>query len=122
MNRRVVCEDGSLYALQANDKFNNVKRRLIASKGRYAMFDGICEDPLEYIAFIQRHGGRLYKSNRTFVPCYGDGSGEGFCDFHGNGPNIAPFFYRIYDKSLLEDIKKRQRRYQSMKYEKSEEY
>lgn len=22
MNRRVVCEDGSLYALQANDKFN----------------------------------------------------------------------------------------------------
>lgn len=105
MNREDVGNSDSYWARNTDEQLERMKAHLLETGGRYAKIHGIEPDPVQYVKWIRDNKRSVYKKE-LFVPCYHAGYGEGFTDFHGNGPDIGAFSYRIYCNELLDELKK----------------
>ena len=78
---------------------------LTRTEGRYFKFYGIYDDPMEMISEMKERRHTFTDSDNIFLDLSGDKT-MGFVDFKGNRREVsAAFHYRIYDMSMIEDIK-----------------
>ncbi len=79
------------------------KQHLIETDGAYMMFNGYKKDPFEMLDIAARRKHHLVQPNDYLR---GDYEKNGFVDFMGNFREVsAAFFYRIYDREMMEKIK-----------------
>ena len=97
-NRR---EPDDKWRIEANEAR---KKQLIFNNGIYFKFNGFYDDPFE---MLKKTAERRHHFTDPDSMYYGDLERTGYRDFHGNRKEVsAAFFYRIYDKEMIERIYK----------------
>lgn len=107
INRVTSGTGKNFYARQANSRLEAAKQMLTENDGRYCKFYGQHPDPADMLKEIERRGHTFTEPEEIFVDCNGEHYGGGFVDFHGNLNEVsAAFMYRIFDRELVEKLKK----------------
>jgi len=89
------------------EEMEGYKAQLIKNEGRYFKFHGFYDSPEEMIEEISEKGHTFTEPDNLFMNCTSSCYGAGFVDFHGNRRELsASFYYRIYDSSMVESLKK----------------
>lgn len=124
INRVTSATGDSFYARQANERLEAAKKMLTENGGRHCTFYGQYADPADMLAEIERRGHTFTEPEDLFVDCRDKHYGGGFVDFHGNLREVsAAFMYRIFDKELVEKLKKQAQAIieRSVEYEQTDE-
>lgn len=82
-----------------------IKEFLLRTEGRYFKFNGGFDDPFEMLQYMTVNHHTFIHPDDLFIDRL-DESGRYF-DFHGNQNEVsAAFHYRIYDREMIEKLKK----------------
>lgn len=78
------------------------KKTLSDNGGKYFTIYGLCDDPFDFLSWINKNGYTL----ETVGIFFAESSNHDFTDFLGNSREYScAFYYRIYDEITLNELK-----------------